>query len=35
MEPRLTKWLPMGDIPSALFNGMIHPLLRSPIKDAI
>ncbi len=35
MEPPLTKWLPMADIPSALFNGMIHPLLRSPIKGAI
>lgn len=35
MEPPLTKWLPMGDIPSSLFNGMIHPLLRSPIKGAI
>ncbi len=35
MEPPLTKWLPMGDIPCSLFNGMLHPLLRSPIKGAI
>ena len=35
MEPPLTKWLPMGDIPSGVFNGMIHPLLLSPIKGAI
>lgn len=35
MEPPLTKWLPMGDIPSSLFNGMLHPLLRSPIKGVL
>lgn len=35
MEPALTKWLPMGDIPCSLFNGMLHPLRRSPIKGAI
>ena len=35
MEPPLTKWLPMGDIPCSLFNGMLHPLLGSPIKGAI
>ena len=35
MEPPLPKWLPMADIPSCLFNGMIHPLLGSPIKGAI
>lgn len=34
MEPPLTKWLPMADIPSSLFNGMLHPLLRSPITGA-
>ncbi len=35
LEPPLTRWLPMADIPSALFNGMIQPLLGSPIKGVI
>jgi len=35
MEAPLPEFLPLTDIPSCLFNGMIHPLLRSPVKGVI
>lgn len=35
MEPALPTWLPMSSIPSCLYNGMISPLLHSPIKGVI
>ncbi len=35
MEPPLPEFLSLTDIPSCLFNGMIHPLLKSPVKGVI
>jgi sialate O-acetylesterase len=35
MEPPLPEFLSLTDIPSCLFNGMIHPLLQSPVKGVI
>ena len=35
MEPQLPEFLPLTGIPSGLFNGMIHPLLQSPVKGVI
>jgi sialate O-acetylesterase len=35
LEPPLAKWLPLASIPSSLYNGMISPLLQSPIKGVI
>jgi sialate O-acetylesterase len=35
MEPALPEFLSLSDIPSCLFNGMIHPLLQSPVKGVV
>jgi sialate O-acetylesterase len=35
MEPPLPEFLSLTDIPSCLFNGMIQPLLQSPVKGVI
>jgi sialate O-acetylesterase len=35
MEPPLPEFLSLSDIPSCLFNSMIHPMLQSPVKGVI
>ena len=35
MEPPLPEFLSLTDIPSCLFNGMIHPMRQSPLKGVI
>ena len=35
MEPQLPQSVSLTDVPSCLFNGMIHPLVQSPVKGVI
>jgi sialate O-acetylesterase len=35
MEPPLPQTAHLTDVPSCLFNGMIHPLVQSPLKGVI